>query len=474
MGQQTTFENAKGNHPIQNKVGGVFIHVRNMERSVNWYHKLFGMPDRSTTTEKVHAIAMDGGSDFVLDQNGYDSGLASGERALLMLNSSNVRAAYSFVKESGIEIVEDIMDFPGMAFFTFRDPDGNLLMICGDPGSEEEAAPVQVSKASIRYDAGGAVLSVSEHAALAKETAEGMELTGKAYTDTEYRVPVRLEAKVRLDKGSLFLSFGPHGTAALNFGNSPEVNEKGSGEDLFIVHPAMNKHFTFHGKGGVPVGQWARVSWTIQERFMDIHIDGQLFHRQEGYFGGASGHAGIAGVMGQITLKSFAVEELTADESPLFLPIGGSAGKEDRLIADPSCHAMSMAEGLWLGCDDRRGFARSGSVYEAPFVLKAEVSSSTRSAILYAGSTEMLRWNSEGKLCFIDPATKEEAWIDDASLPYGELARIEWRLEGGRTSLALDGRVVLDREGDYKACRFRLGIGAEPGSAVTIKSVSLN
>jgi predicted enzyme related to lactoylglutathione lyase len=446
-----------------------------MERSVNWYHKLFGMPDRSSTTEKVHAITMGGGSDFVLDQNGYDSGLPAEARAMLMLNSPNVRAAYAFVKQSGIEIVEDIMDFPGMAFFTFRDPDGNLLMICGDPGSEEEEeSSADNAKPAIRYDAGGAQLTVSEHAALAKPTTEGLALTGHAYTEVEFQAPLRLETTVRIEKGSLFLNFGPHGTAAMNFGNSPEVNEKGSGEDLFIVHPSMNKHFTFHGKGAVPVGQWARVSWTIQERFMTIHVDGKLFHRQEGYFGGARGRAGIAGAMGQITVKSFAALELTPDEDVLSLPIGSRSGKQDLLIADPSCHAMSIAEGLWLGSDEQRGFARSGSEYRAPFVLTADVSSSTRSSIIYGGQTALIRWNSEGKLCFLDPASKEETWIEDAALPYGEFARIEWRLDMDRTALAIGGRIVLEREGDYEACRFKLGIGAETGSAVIVRAVSVN
>lgn len=60
--------------PIHNRIDGVFVHVSNIERSVNWYHRLFDRPERSSATDKVHSIAMDGGSDLILDQHGYDRG----------------------------------------------------------------------------------------------------------------------------------------------------------------------------------------------------------------------------------------------------------------------------------------------------------------------------------------------------------------------------------------------------------------
>lgn len=33
---------------------------------------------------------------------------------------------------------------------------------------------------------------------------------------------------------------------------------------------------------------------------------------------------------------------------------------------------------------------------------------------------------------------------------------------------------MIEREGDYEACRFKLGIGAETGSAVIVREVSVS
>ncbi|WP_127529510.1 VOC family protein [Paenibacillus kobensis] len=466
-------------HPIRNKIGGVFIHVSNMERSVNWYHRLFGMPERSAATEKVHDITMDGETGFVLDQNGYDSGLPAEQRALLMLDSPDVGAAYRFVQQSGIEIVEDIMQFPGMAFFTFRDPDGNLLMVCGNPGTEEETGTEETAAEStsqnepVRYDAGGTVLHASGQAQAALVTSSGLELTGHAYAEGEYETPLRIETTVKINQGALYLTYG-NGLAALNFGNSPEVQEHGTGDDLFVVHPKLNKHFTFHHKGSIPVGEWARVEWTIDERWMEIHVDGQLFHRQEGYFGKMNGRAGIAGVMGQVTVKSYAVESLTPEDHAVWLAVSGSASAEDRLIADAACQAAATNGGLWLSGGEEGGFARTGGVYSAPFTFAAELQSYTRSAILYGGFSAIIKWNSEGKLLFTDPQSREEVWVDEANLPYGDFAKIEWKLDQSFTSLSINGSVVLERRGNYEDCRFKLGIGAEAGSAVTVRSLSID
>ncbi|MGY3714941.1 VOC family protein [Sutcliffiella cohnii] len=452
------------------------MHVSNMERSINWYHKLFGMSERSVSTEKVHAITMDGGSDFVLDQNGYDSNLPIEERAILMFDSPDVRAAYRFVKDAGIEIVEDIMDFPGMSFFTFRDPDGNLLMICGDPGSEDETnkESSHFDEQTLSYDAGGSQLVVSQEAQHARISSDGLELTGYAHTETSHVTPLRVEATVRIDKGSLNLTYGRHGLVSLNFGNSPEVQKKGSGEDLFIVHPKMNKHFTFHRKGAIPIGEWAHVEWTINERSMEIHVDGELFHRQDGYFGDLAGQAGIAGVMGQVTIKSFHVEALTDQGSTTHLPIKRNGLEIDRLVADPSSHGVITENGLWLSSDERWGHARTDNIYSAPFSLKAEIHSHTRSAVLYGGHVARIKWSSEGNLCFIDPITNEEEWISNGALPYNSFTTIEWKVDTNQTSITVDGKTVFEKKGDYASCQFKLGIGAELGSAVTVKSVHID
>jgi len=108
------------------------------------------------------------------------------------------------------------------------------------------------------------------------------------------------------------------------------------------------------------------------------------------------------------------------------------------------------------------------------FTFKAELHSYTRSAALYGGYSAYVKWNSEGRLLFVDPATKEEIWVDNAALPYGEFAHIEWRLDRSFTTLSIDGTIVLERKGHYENCSFKLGIGAESGSAVKVRSVRID
>src|SRR5690606_29702572 len=174
------------------------------------------------------------------------------------------------------------------------------LMVCGNPGSEDQLDDESLTfdKPVVSYDGGGTQLFVSKEAQHSNITSYGLELTGHARTDVSFETPLRIEATVKLDKGSLNLTYGRHGLVALNFGNSPHVQKEGSGDDLFIVNPQINKHFTFHHKGSIPIGEWVHVTWTIHERSMEIHVDGKLFHRQDGYFGNLVGHAGISGVMG--------------------------------------------------------------------------------------------------------------------------------------------------------------------------------
>lgn len=64
-----------------------------------------------------------------------------------------MHAAYRQVKQLGLPVEWEIEEYPGMAFFTLRDPDGNLLMICGQPGSKEEEERSDGPE-PIRYDGG--------------------------------------------------------------------------------------------------------------------------------------------------------------------------------------------------------------------------------------------------------------------------------------------------------------------------------
>ncbi|WP_433751001.1 VOC family protein [Paenibacillus amylolyticus] len=46
------------------------------------------------------------------------------------LSTSDIHAAYEYVKELGAEHISQIQTYSDLSEFTFNDPDGNVLMIC--------------------------------------------------------------------------------------------------------------------------------------------------------------------------------------------------------------------------------------------------------------------------------------------------------------------------------------------------------
>jgi len=463
-------EKVKKGHPIANKVGGVFMHVSNMERSANWYHQLFGMPERSSVTSKVHSLKMSAGSNFVLDQHGYDRGLAMNDRPILMFDSPDVHAAYRYVKQLGIPIEWEIEQYPGMAFFTFRDPDGNLLMVCGKPGSAADTGEAASQKALLRYDGGGATLEVSESSYASEITGEGLVLTGRAHTELTYATPLKIETTVRIDSGNLRLLYG-RGQLTFNYGSS---DNGGTGEEFYVGHPKVNKQFGYLKKGGIAVGEWVRVEWTLHERSIEVRVNGAVYHMQEGYFGDLEAKAGIGCDNGRITVRTFSVQSIAGEEAKPRLPIetGGGASR-DWLVADSSCCPLITHEGLWLSCDEQWGSARTTAEYEAPFALTAELRSDTGTAVLYGGVSARVKFHSEGSLSFLDPVTKEEIWAEGSGRWSGDAATVTWTVEHDRTTVSVDGELRFERKGDYSGRRFRLAIGADLGGAVTVKSVQI-
>ncbi|MFK7696502.1 VOC family protein [Paenibacillus sp. HJGM_3] len=461
-------------HPITNRIGGVFMHVRNMERSVQWYHRLFGLPERSSATDKVHALPMNGGADFVLDQHGYDRGLAMGDRPLLMIDSPDVDAAYRHVQRLGIPIEWEIERYPGMAFFTFRDPDGNLLMVCGKPGSPEsgggaDASGLQAPPAStVRYNGGGTWLTVHPDAYYASETRDGLVLKGRANTETTHATPLRIETTVRIEDGCLRLRYGPYGQLVFNYGPS---SSNGTGIEFYVKHPKVDRDFDDLTKGAIPNGEWVGIEWTIEERSMEVRVNGELFHTQEGYFGGIVGTAGIGNDNGRITVKSFSVEALPERETLPRLTVLCDGTQADVLVPDVSCYPVLTGEGLWLTQNEQWGNALTKQAYAVPYAMEIVVRSDRRTLLLYGGVSAQVKFHANGALSFRDPVSKEEVWLDGAGTLSEGFQTIVWTMDADRTSIRVNGELRLERAGNYAECRYRLGVGADLGSAVTVKSV---
>ncbi|WP_342422427.1 VOC family protein [Paenibacillus sp. FSL E2-0178] len=112
--------------PIRNQVGAVFIPVSDIERSKNWYCSLLGLPlDGEILFGHLYDVPMQGPG-IVLDSRIFTAEAVLKVPSFHLL-TDDIDAAYDYVKATGAEILTDIEHDH---WFNFKDPDGNVLMIC--------------------------------------------------------------------------------------------------------------------------------------------------------------------------------------------------------------------------------------------------------------------------------------------------------------------------------------------------------
>lgn len=119
--------------PLYNKVNNVFIHVSNLKESAEWYYHLLGIPFVAGKVESpVHNIPVTSETGLTLDDHTFDPGfnLKPSDHVLFNFLVDDVDEAYRFVKSNGITVTKEIERIGDFAYFNFRDPDGNVLMIC--------------------------------------------------------------------------------------------------------------------------------------------------------------------------------------------------------------------------------------------------------------------------------------------------------------------------------------------------------
>jgi len=113
-------------HPIQNQIGTVFIPVSNIEKARDWYCDILGLPvDGEILFGHLYVLPMNG-TGIVLDSQIYAEDHVFKVPAF-HLNSDRIEEAYEYMKSKNVEILTDI-EFG--QWFNFKDPDGNVLMVC--------------------------------------------------------------------------------------------------------------------------------------------------------------------------------------------------------------------------------------------------------------------------------------------------------------------------------------------------------
>ncbi|TCC62119.1 VOC family protein [Kribbella pittospori] len=120
---------APGGSPIHNRIGAVFVHVTDMQRAIDWYGDLLGVPRQQASHEGlIYDVPMDGPTGLTLDGHAHARGTFRPGEPLLMLHADDIQAAHSFAVEHATEVgaVEDI---GSVSVFHLADPDGNKLIV---------------------------------------------------------------------------------------------------------------------------------------------------------------------------------------------------------------------------------------------------------------------------------------------------------------------------------------------------------
>jgi len=118
--------------PVHNEVGAIFIPVSDIAAARDWYCALLGRePTGDILFGHLWVVPMRAGSGLVLDSKDF-GGPHDGKPAF-HFNSRDLPAAHAKCAALGVDALGPIVD--GM-FFTFKDPDGNLLMVADVPPSQ--------------------------------------------------------------------------------------------------------------------------------------------------------------------------------------------------------------------------------------------------------------------------------------------------------------------------------------------------
>ncbi|CAM3688753.1 VOC family protein [Marinicrinis lubricantis] len=119
--------------PIKNKVGSIFIPVRDIEKSRSWYCRVLGLNETDCQIMNGHLCPLPmEGTGVILDTmpmwgGDQPGGAPSIDTPAFMFVTDDLQASLEYMKQIGAELVTEIEHDH---WFVVQDPDGNKLMIC--------------------------------------------------------------------------------------------------------------------------------------------------------------------------------------------------------------------------------------------------------------------------------------------------------------------------------------------------------
>ena len=113
-------------NPILKQIGTVFIPVSNIEKARDWYCDILGLEtDGEIQFGHLYVIPMEG-TGIVLDSKIYSEDRIFKVPAF-HFNTKCIEEAFYFMRKQDVDLITPLEH---NHFFNFKDPDGNILMIC--------------------------------------------------------------------------------------------------------------------------------------------------------------------------------------------------------------------------------------------------------------------------------------------------------------------------------------------------------
>ncbi|GAA4287487.1 hypothetical protein GCM10022262_18460 [Georgenia daeguensis] len=115
--------------PIENRIGQVFIPVRDMARSARWYSRLLGLAESEPSHDgTIYDLQTAGETRLALDASRPEFDTSGPPRFFFW--TTDMVATVAFLQDHGVTLDSDVEDIGSVMFLQFRDPDGNPLMVC--------------------------------------------------------------------------------------------------------------------------------------------------------------------------------------------------------------------------------------------------------------------------------------------------------------------------------------------------------
>ncbi|WP_219837087.1 VOC family protein [Paenibacillus sp. R14(2021)] len=169
---------------MEQRAASIFVHVADLRRSAEWYNKLLGLPllEDRFNGGPVYWYNLQH-TNLILDNDAANQANPEWQASMkprIMFKTSDIDEAYAYVKEMGEPFLEPEQHGSVMAYFNFRDPEGNAQMVCWTSEEEEDMGePIGTSPILPRI--GAVFIDVKDMTAMSSWYADLLGIPADAY-----------------------------------------------------------------------------------------------------------------------------------------------------------------------------------------------------------------------------------------------------------------------------------------------------